>query len=367
MATSYGYSGEFSSDEDIDRIERQSEKLVQTKFDAYAAARLNKRQVEELIETIKRIPVDQDVQLTDEHIAGLLDYYKTQRGPIVDSTRNLYKKIVLRLVRGVNAAHQEAQGNGTAQSKDSFAAVANNNNIIIKNSVNANNNNNNYTVRKPIQHPAETFSSDEDEPMIPVDGDAKKSNTEQVEPMEIDPVANAAQQRREPKLINITDDESEESEDDEDAEGDEVADKAQQQEDDDESDEKEVREDKSSDSDELDVTPIKPTSHVLGQTPKATSTPLAQTKQRKTARDSQAPSTAQKPYTRSQRMAAARASSASNAADSVTNATSAPVRRTKTKLLVGALVVMLIAFLIYYFRSNVMKTTDRFMSRKITF
>lgn len=372
MATSYGYGGEFSSDEDIDRIEQQSEVLVHNVYDGTTKHRLlnpvrpTREQVEEIIESLKKIPADrQDFRASDEELAALLDYYGPTRGPIVDSTRALYKKIVLRYVRGENSDNEGAQGNGTNTEK---VGIQNNNNIIIKNS----NSNNGNLIKKPAQQPSESFSSDDDdEPTVPVSetiiARAKPTiseDCEKIEPMEVDAEKNLGK-LRESKQVDITDDESEEEED------------TSEEEDDDDDNNDDIGDDDNADpsKDNSVITPLRPTSHVLGQTPKATSTPLAPKRQRQNAKDYQSSTAAKKPYTRSQRMAATKASMSNlEAMETSEPGTKQETARdavqlgaTRRRLAVGALVILLIAFLMYYFRSSVMKTTDRLLSRKINF
>lgn len=380
MATSYGYGGEFSSDEDIDRIEQQAERRVHSIYDplSYLPSKPTQKQVEEMIETLKKLPAEkQDFDANDEELAALLDYYGPARGPIVDSTRSLYKKIVLRFVRGNNA---DPQGNGVGAEK---VGTLNNNNIAAKNSNSTNNNNH---LKYPTQHPAESFSSDDDdEPMVPVSepshkrsatAGAKSQDTDKIEPMDVDSEI-VTGKMHEKKQMDTTDDESDEgdSEEDEDEE-EEDQEKIEAEEEEDVDDGEKLG--RSDNTEKLDVTPIKPTSHVLGQTPKATSTPLASTRQRQSAKDSLPSTAAKKPFTRSQRIAAAKASiTASEAAmaekpsnkteTDVSSATRPSVTRRRIRFAVGAFIVLLLAFLIFYFRSNVARTPDRLLSRRINF
>lgn len=395
MATTYGYGGEFSSDEEIDRIEQQSGRLVQSKFDSNAQVKPTKNQIEEAIEAIKRLPLDQDLNLTDELLAGLLDYYKTQRGPIVDSTRNLYKKIVLRLIRGEQQQQQASNGD--------FITIDNSNGNV------ANNNNNNNVISnhnlvaklKPQQAPIELGSSDEDEPMLPASQSSvtgKKLDTrvlynnDKIEPMEVDSETPNSQMlaksRLQPRQVNeMTSSSSSESSSDESSE---------------ESD---------SDSEVLDLTPVKNQVQSTNAAAKVTNTKLipATTKDRKLAQVVAPPQTAvstvkssitsneavadskKKPYTRSQRVVTTRSSSKqqhqNSPEDKKTNVSSSkqveasasslsdakPLSKSvlkskfKVKYLVFALIVVLFAFLLFHFRLDLTKSTDRVFKRAINF
>lgn len=180
MATTYGYAGEFSSDEDV---ELQQNERYKSKVAAQGPEKLSKIQLEEIIATIKLTGSDDNIVLSDDVLAGLLDYFETQRGPIVDSTRALYKKLVLRKIRGEKQMSDKPQnGDGLVDSNGNVAAE-NNNHI------------NNYLVDEQKQMTIDG-SSDEDEPMPPasqVSVNYKGKNyrhtkdiANDIEPMDID-------------------------------------------------------------------------------------------------------------------------------------------------------------------------------------
>jgi len=353
MAATYGYGGEFSSDEDIDKMERQSERMTQSKFEASAQSRPTKQQIEEAIETIRLLPAEQDVSLTDELLAGLLDHYKTQRGPIVDSTRNLYRKIVLRLIRG----EQLAKNTNGEPAKGSNG--------------NLNNNDTNIAGNKQRLITAELASSDEDEPMPPV---SSQSSVEQearrkfeghilyndkLEPMDVDSEIVEVEDRirtRKPAESSDTEESDEDKTDSED-----------------------------SDSEVLDVTPVKPrTVQASAVSAPKSSTPIASKldsvrKNTLVSKESSSTDTKKKPYTRSQRVAATRASSATAKPIDVSSSKVEGIASNRTlqrssltskftaKYIIFALVVAIFASILYYFKSDLTKTTDRILSRAINF
>lgn len=343
MAATYGYGGEFSSDEDIDRMEQQSERLTQSKFDSYAQMKPTKHQIEEAIEVIRRTPIDQDINATDELLAGLLDYYKVQRGPIVDSTRSLYKNIILRMVRG------QQSSNGNDSSKDT---------------------NGNVNLIKKTQEIDITQSSDEDEPMPPassqssVEQNKKKFDSrvvynEKLEPMEVDSEAsNQLSAIRNTKPVDMSSSEDSETEESTDESSEE-------------------------DSEVLNVTPIKPQAAAPA---KATSTPLASAVKpaELLAKKAASVDPKKKPYTRSQRVAASKATTSSSAkktdvtsskveASPISQAAVKPLAKSaqsskfKVRYLVSALLVIVLALFLYYFKSDLTKTTDRLLSKAIKF
>lgn len=70
MAAAHGYGGEFSSDEDIDRMEQQSEAFASNKFNpAQESAKPRKQKVEEIIQNIRQIPADQEITLSDDYLS----------------------------------------------------------------------------------------------------------------------------------------------------------------------------------------------------------------------------------------------------------------------------------------------------------
>lgn len=356
MAATYGYGGEFSSDEDIDRMEQHSERLVQSKFDSYTGQsnKPSKQAIEEAIVAIKSMPLDQDITLTDELLAGLLDHYKTQRGPIVDSTRNLYKKIILRLIRG-SGDKAMASSNGDS---------------------NGNSNNNNNDSKKPQQVVEAAASSDEDEPMPPASSqesatDKRKFdsrvvyNEDRLEPMEVDSETPAGVMRSN-KNVDI----SSSSEVSSGSDDDEAVDESE-----DESD---------SDSEEADVTPVKekkqsqqkaaPGQKSSDMVKKPSTTNVAANKEAATLAEAK-----KKPYTRSQRIAATRASpsssskktdvSSSRVETSVSDTKSLAQRSQKLplKFIISAVFIAMVAALLYHFRSDLTKSSERILSRAIKF
>lgn len=384
MAATYGYGGEFSSDEDIDRIEQQSERLVQSKFDSHAQVKPTRFQIEEAVETIKRLPLDQtDFNFTDELLAALLDHYKTQRGPIVDSTRNLYKKIVLRLIRGDQ--QQVINGEVTVDSNSSTNGKQQNNNSVILD----NNNINSMNFKlKPFTGPAELGSSDEDEPMLPasqssvsggkkLDSRVVYNSNDRVEPMEVDSENPSSQlaARDGPRDNEMTSSSSSSSE----------------------SSSEESSEESDSDSEALDMTPRK------NQVPEQQKQSEVQTPavpiQRKVVTSATAPNVLsakankepvtdakKKPYTRSQRVVATRSSlrqqsnenkkadvSLSKQVDAAASSNVKPLSKSvlkskfRAKYLVIPVIVALFAFLLYHFRLDLTKSTDRVFKRAISF
>lgn len=360
MATTYGYGGEFSSDEDIDKLEQQqSEQMVQAKFDNNS--RPGKRQIEDLISSIKSAPYDQEFQLSDDLLAGLLDYYKTPRGPIVDSTRKLYHKIVLRLIR-----------DDQPQAADDTATNGNSDN---QNGTNINNNNNNSIniIQKPQQQTAEAFSSDDDEPVVVMSKkkfDSRVVYTDNDEnKMEVDSETPSGPPRETKQVdLSSSEDESDSSHDSED------------------SDESE------SESDVLDATPIKPTvsqsrekegvQALMDARPSTPRQPESSMKRQQPLAHSTPKETpaagAKKPYTRSQRVAT-RSATRSNRASDVSNKSSgsAVVPNTsadafieskqtssgkKYAVIAVSLLVIVLAVLFFYFKSNISQSAKPLIS-----
>lgn len=382
MATTYGYSGEFSSDEDIDRLEQQAERLTQAKFDShFGQAKPSKSQIEKAIETIKRAPIEQDFTITDDLLASLLDHYKTARGPIVDSTRNLYKKIVLRLIRGEQSP---SNGEQVKESNGSSNLANNNNNNDNDTGASFNNNNNKTPAKRALEGQvrdlvvANDGSSDEDEPMPPVTSqssqDAKIANlfpTDKPEPMDVD-----SEQNLDKQIYRSRKQEEGDSGDDDDS------DKTESSSDEDDQDD----DDKSSDSEVIDVTPIKSNTanhsieryrYVDRQVESSTVKKQPPSRQKQSTQET---TPLKKPYTRSQRVAATRASSAikssrtdvssskadalssgdkTSSADSVTNKSS-PILQSvmQPKVLIPSALVVLIAVLLFFFRSDLSKATS---------
>lgn len=360
MAATYTYGGEFSSDDDFERSE-QTEQQAKWK-QVNLQARPNQREIEETIETIRNLNPGDDLQLSDDLLAALLDFYQTQRGPIVDSTRKLYKKIVFKVIRG-----ETNNGNTT-------------------NDTNNNDNNRKNTDpkldwAKRQSNNIEVASSDEDEPMPPVSSQssvefhaklnrlALGSHADQSEPMEVDSETSNGQPRT-TKIVDIssTDDENEDTESD----------------DDDESAEKRV-----------DVTPLAPSKKHFEPAPKPlASTPMVKASQLKKLttdqdkdKDSSNVDTAQskrKPYTRSQRSSAKSEGStgirnitkttATLLADKVNldnNVLESKPKTSKFKVkyfIILALIVAVIAFSIFYLRSHkfesIKSASDRLLSIK---
>lgn len=362
MATTYGYGGEFSSDDDMDKMEQQhKEGMVQAKFDHNLRPSL--RQIEDTIEAIKSMPFDQEVNLSDDMLAGLLDYFKTQRGPIVDSTRRLYNKIALKLIRG-DPQSLLAQADNV---------VTNDTNGNSDNKVIGENNNSIEFIQKAPRQRADTFSSDEDEDLPPTNrrqGFAQADNDENK--MEVDSVTPAGP-ARDTKQVDMST--TDEEEDDEDG--------ASKFSEDDTSELEELN----SESDVMDVTPIKPpasqkrgaaavekekqamiaASRVTPKQPESSvkRQPLAQS----TPKESK--DTAKKPYTRSQRVATRSATRSKAPNDSAKSLAQANVsgdvfienRRTSNRkyaLLSVTLLVVVMAVLFYYFRSSVSGPASRF-------
>lgn len=278
MATTYGYGGEFSSDEDVDKLEQiQTDRIVQAKFDS--SLRPSKKHIEETIELIKLMPVDEEVNLSDEMLASLLDYYKTQRGPIVDSTRKLYNKIALRLIRG---DQQQSRIDNTT-TKDTNGSS----------NSNVDNNNSIHLIQKTSQKGADTFSSDEDDDLPTNRRNVEINDAEDEIKMDVD-LDTPTGPVRVTKQVDMSTTDEDDDEDDKDTIDEDTSE----------------LEELNSESDVMDVTPIKsPANHQRSKKEKdgveaviAASRinqrqPLAQS----TPKDST--DTAKKPYTRSQRIA----------------------------------------------------------------
>lgn len=368
MAT-YGYAGDFSSDDD-EKIELIQERMVQNKYDQ--TVKPNKKQIEDTIESIKRLPFDQEINLGDDILAGLLDYYKTQRGPIVDSTRKLYHKIALRLIRG-----DQSSGGVPMDTTNGNSPPTNDNN----NSINI--------ISKGVpaqQNAADAYSSDEDDIEIvgsnnfakKFDGRVAYNNNVDDDKMEVDSEVTHSAQVRNTKQVDLP------TTDEEDDESSSESDDPSESNNDDEL---------NSEPDMLEVTPIKAPPSIASRekeavkvlmairpsTPKQTESsirrqPLAQS----TPKDSTALETAKKPYTRSQRVATRSATKSSRETSKVDNKDSSSTSagaflenkrasRVNYTLLSAALLVFVFAFLAYYFKSNIIGTAEPLFRKRITF
>lgn len=342
MTTAYGYGGEFSSDEEADKMEGQQYNIQPNKP--------TRSQLEEVIETIRNMSPDQDVNIADDFIAGLLDYYKTSRGPIVDSTRNLYKKILIRLIRGeqpqqtTNGASEQTNGNGPT-------------------------NNNNFEEDVKSKGPlVETqASSDEDEPMPPASQDSlyKKKFDSRVVEMDvdhetypaviaapIDPITAPIRSIKTLEIPTTSDSETEES---------------------------------SEDSEIPNLTPPEARNiELVTSTPIAkrvsstTANKVASTEPNKVvsadAKKVAAPEVnkvsstdaKKKPFTRSQRAAAA-----AKAIDDINTSSMSKndivIRGSKraqtSKFIISAALVAFVAFFLYYFRSDIQKSTENLIKK----
>ncbi|CAA3006440.1 Hypothetical predicted protein [Olea europaea subsp. europaea] len=378
MAT-YGYAGDFSSDDD-EKVEQYQERMVQTKFDN--TIRPSKKQIEDEIENIKRLPFDQEINLNDDILAGLLDYYKTPRGPIVDSTRKLYNKIALRLVRG---DQQDLIG------RDGLVKESTNGNTKLDNE----NNNSINIIKKDSSQPisiADTFSSDEEVDVVHTNSQAKKFDSRVVyndvnnhdeDLMDVDSETPSGPIRETKQVDLPTTDEDEDEESDNDDESSS------------ESKPSESDEELNSESDVIEVTPIKsPASTgrekeaievLMAMRPNTPKQAEASIKKQQmvhsTPKDSFAEA-AKKPYTRSQRVAtrsatritrSSEATSKGSKLDSSTSSADAfleskrKVSRRSYAMMVGALLVLLIAFAAYYFRSNIVQTAEPLLRKKLSF
>lgn len=354
MATTYGYGGEFSSDEDIDKIEQRAEQIAQAKSGVFKPTR---QQIEDFIRTMRKEPIDaDDLDMPDDLLAGLLDYFKTQRGPIVDSTRSLYKKIVLKLIHG------ETQQQKTDQSNN-----GNNNNI--------NNNNNNIVGMLAPRPRVIEFSSDEDDdPLVPKDASKKRFDPrvvddkatsngievvdENEDSMEIDSETPNGPPRNTKQVdISTTDDDDDETEES----------STEERSSDDE--------DQELDNDALEVTPIKPSANQTSDMMRDGTATTPASKQLHSSVKRQQPlahstpkesiDSNKKPYTRSQRVAASRVTSMvkdnKSSADPKLASSSASVSsssnrmsRKKYILLTVTLLMVLAAFGIYFIKPDLM-------------
>lgn len=387
MATTHGYGGEFSSDDEIDRIEQQSERVIQSKFNDGYNVRPSADEIEQTIEAIRKSSAGDSFKINDELLAGLLDYFKIHRGPIVDSTRKLYTKLVLKMI-------QEQHSNGSAGTNgktihDNFNNN-NNNNVIDDNDLDAA-----LKSRKP-EVAIDSFSSDEEEPLAPHVRTALKKRTEEtsnkkqtkldddvVEAMEVDSETPKGQVR-DTKQVDINTDEEDNSADDSES-----------------SDESEGNE-MNSKSDVLEVTPIKPSKGIiLALNERQRSTDVSSAVTPVTLRQAAAESasvkrqplahstpkesisgTAKKPYTRSSRRLAETKTPAANSHDSTTDsfietktaATSSNdgkrLFRRSFLLIPAALMFVLIAFLVYKYRESISEkipTSSRAFGTTINF
>ena len=367
MAT-YGYAGDFSSDDD-EKVEQAQQ--APAKYDNNV--RPTKTQIEEAIQFIKRAPIDGEVNLNDDVLAGLLDYYQTQRGPIVDSTRKLYNKIALRLVR------------------DDHTKDTNNDAKETNGNSNNNNNNNNNIDANPMsgkgvtqQSTADTFSSDEEE--IEMTANAKKFDSRVVygnnnvvatendeDRMEVDsePPSGAVRNNK-PIELPTTDEEPSSSSDE---------------------DPSEAGEDPNSESsDVLEVTPIRPPASANREkeavevlmamrpsTPKQTGSssikrqPLAHSTPKESFVE-----TAKKPYTRSQRITTRSATKSRrdmqqlDSKNSPSVSTDVFIEKKRAAcpgytLVTVTLLVLVLALLAYYYRSSILNTAEPLLRKKISF
>lgn len=353
MAATYGYGGEFSSDEDIDRLEQQSEGLS-AKFGAAAvgATKPSKQQIEEMINTIRQFPVDQEISLSDEYLIGLLDYYRVNRGPVVDSTRKLYKRLAIKRIRdfGQDAVASNGEANITNGNSD------NNNSINI--------------IAKKLQSVAqvEPASSDDDEPMPPVSSQSsvEQSNRRKItqtndkpEPMEVDvertPITPALADIRTTRQVDISSSEDE-------------SDKGSNSGDD-------------SDSEELDITPPKypaqqqQTKLVTGKV--IASTPIKDSVAKispVTQKDAVKIKSKTPQYTRSQRIATRSSKKSTDVSSSkvdgcqpIAQATnlnkSTLASKFRVKFLISTLLVALLAIFIYHYRNDLTDFSRRILSK----
>lgn len=126
MTTSipYAYGGEFSSDEDNENSSQVNRNKAGNKFLRDGEpVKPTDAQVEEALENIRKTR-GQNLELSDELIGAILDHYHTARGPIVGSTRDLYKRIIIKLVlRDENLAYgDEPKKSNNGNAKNKFTA-----------------------------------------------------------------------------------------------------------------------------------------------------------------------------------------------------------------------------------------------------
>lgn len=216
------YAGEFSSDDDFETNQR-SAATQQSKWNKLDSEyKASPEAIEAAIETLRSLPIDAEFELSDELIAGGLDRYKAQRGPIVDSTRRLYKKILLRAIK----EETEARNNGLNESNvelESQQAIDQSNGKNISSS---------HQRQLPRQVVTEVYSSDEDDilgsdpPEFYASYDANAVVEEA--PMDIDSAENTPQFRSTKLVDSSSDSETEEDND----EGDDDDDDTQEDQDD---------------------------------------------------------------------------------------------------------------------------------------
>lgn len=338
MAATYSYGGDFSSDDDYERNE-QAGQAKWKQFEAHP--RPSQDQIDNAIEQIKNLGPDEDFQIADDLLGAILDLYKTQRGPIVESTRKLYQKFVLRAVRG--------------DSDNGNPANDNNNNDDSKTGDSPG-----WPTKNILSH--DVPSSDDDEPNPPF---SSQSNVEfqrskldkfildtqddEAEPMDVDlDVSNGA--IRDHKQVDISS--SEESEEEEDSTGSDT---------------------ETTSESGLDVTETAPKQvqavstkqSVSAPKPLMASTPINKTSQMRkltTYNDKDAAST-RKPYTRSQKAVHDASANASNSKISLDISSKASQSRTSKfrvkYFIVVAIIIAVVAFFLFLLRSHQLENVKK--------
>lgn len=213
------YAGEFSSDDDFETNQRtaSSQQSKWNKFDSDDKA--SPEAIEAAIESLKSVPLDEDFELSDELIAGCLDHYKAKRGPIVDSTRRLYKKILLKFIK----EETEAKDNGSKDLNNELDNQRAPTEQLNGKSISSSNQSNEQFANKRQYQKAtvnDVYSSDEDDllgndpPEFYSSYDANA--TVQEAPMDIDSAENTPQFRSTKLVESSTDSETEEDNDERD-------------------------------------------------------------------------------------------------------------------------------------------------------
>lgn len=177
MTTAYSYGGEFSSDDDFES-NLAATNAKKNPWSKVAEEQLNGL-VSEVVSRVRSLPADADFEIADEVLAAALDRFKAQHGPIVDSTRKLYKKILLAAIKREEANNNNNNSASTNPSSDNYAdAQTQSDDQFRAKDLQASpryNKNNNESLtskwykEKQTSSTANEFteSSDDDEPIIP--------------------------------------------------------------------------------------------------------------------------------------------------------------------------------------------------------
>lgn len=200
---SSSYAGEFSSDDDFESQNQNSspQQQQQSKWSKFGQEdKASAEAIEQAIVDLKSLPIDSDFELSDVLIAGLLDRFKIPRGPIVDSTRKLYKKILLRSIKDETTNNANNNGTSSSDKQQNFEQL--------------------NGKKQPSINTNDVYSSDDDEPIIL---DPPNFYVTNESPMEIDTVETI--QFRSTKLVESSSSSETEEDIEEDDEDEDVDDK----------------------------------------------------------------------------------------------------------------------------------------------